>query len=151
GLAAPLTVRYTRTASAPLYLGGTDIRADALTGLRTPRSTAAAYTLGLRRVRRSASALGRWFLDPVSLGGSYASGDDRTSLSRASALSWSASLDYALTPQPVRVALPGPLRHLASAVRVNPAALRFRSAYAAGDAPRSTSTVPLAPFTYAAT
>ncbi|HEX9279266.1 MAG TPA: cell surface protein SprA [Gemmatimonadales bacterium] len=144
GLAAPLTVRYTRTASAPLYLGGTDIRADALTGLRTPRSTAAAYTLGLRRVRRSASALGRWLLDPVSLGGSYASGDDRTSLSRASASSWSASLDYALTPQPVRVALPGPLRHLAAAIRVNPAAIRFRSGYAAGDASRSTYNVPIA-------
>src|SRR5207302_3586666 len=108
GLAAPLTVRYTSTASAPLYLGGTDIRADALRGLRTPRSTASAYSVGLRRMRKSASTLGRWLLDPVSLGGSYASGDDRTSLSRASASSWAVSLDYALVPQPLRLTLPGP-------------------------------------------
>ncbi|PYO40839.1 MAG: cell surface protein SprA, partial [Gemmatimonadetes bacterium] len=143
GLAAPLTVRYTSTASAPLYLGGTDIRADALRGLRTPRSTASAYSVGLRRMRKSASTLGRWLLDPVSLGGSYASGDDRTSLSRASASSWAVSLDYALVPQPLRLTLPGPLHRLARAIRLNPAAIRFRSGYTAGDASRFTYNVPV--------
>jgi Motility related/secretion protein len=144
GLTAPLAVRYTSATTSPFYLGGTDIRADALTGLRTPRSTAAAYSLGLRRVRRSGSLLGRWFLDPFSLGGSYASGDDRTSLSRAGASSWTLALDYALTPQPLRVTLPGILRRLGPGLRLNPATIRFHSGYAAADASRLTYNVPVA-------
>ncbi|PYO35278.1 MAG: hypothetical protein DMD74_08000 [Gemmatimonadetes bacterium] len=143
GLAAPLVVRYAATGTTPLYLGGTDIRADALTGLRSPRSTATAYTLGIRRVRRATSSLGRWLLDPLAMGGSYASGNDRTSLSQAGASSWSVAVDYALTPQPLQIALPGILRRLGG-LRLNPSAIRFRSGYAASDASRLTYNVPVA-------
>src|SRR3989442_1497328 len=40
GIAAPLTVRYAATSSDPFYLAGTDLRGDALDGLRTPQSRA---------------------------------------------------------------------------------------------------------------
>src|SRR5439155_1078569 len=49
GIIAPLTVRYAATSSAPFYLAGTSLRADALTGLRPPRPTAASYALTVRR------------------------------------------------------------------------------------------------------
>src|SRR5439155_859562 len=55
GIIAPLSVRYAATSSAPFYLAGTDLRADALTGLRTPRATAASYALTVRRSRFSAA------------------------------------------------------------------------------------------------
>src|SRR5258708_34586912 len=55
GLSAPLAIRYGTTTSAPFYLAGTDLRADVLHGLRTPRSTAPSSPLSLRPGLRSAA------------------------------------------------------------------------------------------------
>src|SRR2546430_2754548 len=43
GLSIPVTFQRTLSGSEPVYLSGTDIRADALQGLRTPHSRAASY------------------------------------------------------------------------------------------------------------
>src|SRR5439155_957236 len=77
GIAAPLTVRYASLASDPFYLSGTDIRADALEGLRTPRSTATSYAVSIRRTARSPSPLLRLLVDPLALSGAWASGNTR--------------------------------------------------------------------------
>src|SRR5205807_2207845 len=74
GIIAPLSVRYAATSSAPFYLAGTDLRADALTGLRTPRATAASYALTVRRTRRSPNAFLRYLVDPLAVSGAYARG-----------------------------------------------------------------------------
>ncbi len=49
GLSIPVTLNYTSVASDPLFLSQSDIQADAVDGLRSPRSSAASYTLSVRR------------------------------------------------------------------------------------------------------
>ncbi len=137
GLAAPLTVRYVETESTPFYLSGTDVRADALAGLRTPRSTAVSYALSLRRTRRSAGTLGRLLLDPLGFSGTYATGDTRSDLATATSSSYAVSLDYALAPPAATVSLAG-LR-----LRLSPQSLRFRSGLAHSEAQRSVYQVPV--------
>ncbi len=163
GFAAPLTIRHTATSSAPFYLSGTDLRADALQGLRTPSASASSYGLAVRHVRRSESTLGRWLLDPLSLSGSYASGEARTSLSQAGSNSFGVSLDYGFNPHPASVPavprfvlalldkLPGFLRRSQlvqglhhSRLRVNPVSFQFHSTFFGSAASRSTYQVPVA-------
>lgn len=136
GIVLPLSVQYNNSSSAPFYLAGTDLRADALTGLRTPLSSAYTLTLGLRRVRRSSSALGRYLLDPTSVNLSYSSASARTSLSSASATTFMYSVNYILSPGPVLIRfVPGFLtKHLFpflqdAQLRVNPATIQFSSIY----------------------
>jgi hypothetical protein len=104
GLAIPFTVRYSSAAGYPLYLNRTDLRADALTGLRTPLSSARAYSFSVRRVRHAFSGPARWLLDPFGLTGSYVTGSDRQSLSQATSSSYGLALDYNLTPGAATVA-----------------------------------------------
>jgi hypothetical protein len=137
GLAAPLTVRHTETASDPFYLSGTDLRGDAIAGLRTPRTSATSYSVVLRRVQRSVGRLGRWLLDPVAISGTYAGGDARAELSQASASSFGLNVDYSLTPGPTAVRLWG------RRVRINPSGLRLRSGFTGADATRFTYDVPV--------
>ena len=105
------------TSSSPFYLSGTDIRADQLSGLREPQSSAKTYSLGLRHARRSASPLMRLLVDPVALSGSYNDGTGRTALSLASASSYALNADYALTPG----------KHTLGPFRVSPTSVRLRS------------------------
>src|SRR2546428_8191447 len=134
GIAAPLTVRYRGTSSHPFYLAGTDLRGDALDGLRTPQSRAASYSLSLRRTRQARSGLLRTLLDPAALSASYTDGTTRSDLASASSSSYALSLDYNLTPGAARW---GPLR-------LNPANIRFRTGVAGSEASRFTYLVPVA-------
>jgi hypothetical protein len=138
GLSIPVTLRHTLTASDPFYLNRTDLRADAIPGLRTPRATATSYSFAARRVRRAESGIARWLLDPLSLSGAYANGAARAELSRASASNYALNLDYTLLPRPRAVRVGGVL------LRINPSALRFRSGLAGADGERFTYTVPVA-------
>ncbi|HEV8265002.1 MAG TPA: cell surface protein SprA [Gemmatimonadales bacterium] len=137
GLSAPLTVRYTRAASDPFYVNRTDLRADALTGLRTPRASATTYSVALRRVQRAGDRLGRWLLDPVAVSGTYASGAARADLSQATSSNYAVNLDYTLLPGPAA------LRIGKTRLRVNPSAVRLRSGVAGSDAERFTYAVPV--------
>ena len=134
GIAAPLSVRHAATSSDPFYLSGTDIRADALDGLRTPRSSATSYSLSLRRTARSPAPLLRYLVDPLALSGAYTSGSDRSSLSQASASSYVFNLDYTLAPPVSRW----------GRFRVTPTSLRFRSGLAGTEGARFTYAVPVA-------
>ena len=138
GLSLPVTVSHTVAASDPFYLTRTDIRADALTGLRRPRATTSSYTFSARRVRSSAGGLGRWLLDPLSLTAAYNTGGSRSELSRASGSSYGINLQYALVPGARTVRIAG------ANVRVNPSAVTLRSGLAGADAERFTFTVPIA-------
>src|SRR3989454_923517 len=134
GIAAPLTVRYAATSSDPFYLAGTDLRGDALDGLRTPQSRAASYSLSLRRTRQPRSGLLRTLLDPAALSASYTDGTTRSDLASATASSYALGLDYNLTPGAARW---GPLR-------LNPANIRFRTGVAGSEGSRFTYLVPVA-------
>ena len=134
GITAPLTVRYAATSSTPFYLGGTDIRADALTGLRTPRATAASYALTLRRIGRSRSPVMRYLVDPLAVSGAYTEGTARGDLALATASSYTFNVDYAFTSG---IGKPGRLR-------LAPTAVRLHSGLAGEQGSRLTFAVPVA-------
>ena len=138
GLSIPVTFQRTVAASDPFYLNRTDLRADALPGLRTPRASASSYSFAARRTRLATSGIARWALDPISLVGSYSSGDSRSELSRATASSYALSLDYNLAPNPAVVRVAG------VSLRLNPSRIRFRSGLARTEAERFTFVVPIA-------
>ena len=138
GLSLPVTVSHTVIASDPFYLTRTDIRADALSGLRRPRATTSSYSFSARRVRPAAGGLGRWLLDPLSLSAAYNSGGSRSELSRASGSSYGVNLQYALIPGARSVRIAG------ANLRVNPSAVTLRSGLTGSDAERFTFTVPIA-------
>jgi hypothetical protein len=137
GLSVPVTFQRNLIGSSPFYLNGTDLRADALQRLRTPRTSAASYAFSARRIRQASSGLARWLLDPVSLFGSYSSGDARTSLSRANGSSYAFNLDYTMSPNPSVVRVAG------RALRLNPSRIHFRSGLAGSHAERFTFLVPI--------
>jgi len=149
GLVIPLAFAYTSTTSAPFYVQGTDILADEIPGLRTPASTGRTMTLGIRRVKRATGFLGRYLLDPVAVSLNYVNGDSRSTLSSASATTFSYSLSYAVVPGALRVPfvpkfLAGLVHHLPgflqrapllkdaddAQVRLNPSQITFSSTYA---------------------
>ena len=137
GLSVPVTVQRTLTSAEPFYLNGTDLRADALTGLRTPRANASIYSFSARRIVQSHGGLARWLLDPLSLTGIWTSGDDRSELSRANASTYNVNLDYSFTPNARSVRIAG------ITLRLNPARVHFRSGLASSDAQRFTYLVPI--------
>ncbi len=134
GIAAPLTVRYASASTEPFYRSGTDIRANALEGLRTPRSSARSYSLSLRRTSRSTAPLLRYFLDPLALSGSYASGTARADLVQATSSSYSLNLDYVLAAPSAKL----------GRLRFTPTSFRFRSSLAGAQGSRFTYAVPVA-------
>ncbi|MGH7520636.1 MAG: cell surface protein SprA [Gemmatimonadales bacterium] len=138
GLSIPVTMSHTVAASDPFYLTRTDIRADALPGLRTPRATTSTYSVSAARVRRSTGGLSRWLLDPVSISAAYNSGGSRSELSRASGSSYGVNLQYALVPGARTVRIAG------ANIRINPSAVTLRSGLTGADAQRFTFTVPIA-------
>ncbi len=134
GVAMPLSVRHSTTATDPFYLGGTDIQAGELQGLRTPHSSTTSYGLALRHARRSTATLLRYLVDPVSLTGSYTDGSGRSDLTLAQASSYAANLDYALNPG----------KRMLGWFRVSPTSFRVRSGLAGNDGSRFTYAVPVA-------
>src|SRR6267143_935520 len=137
GLSVPVTFQRNLVGSSPFYLSGTDLRADALQRLRTPRTSAASYAFSARRIRQASKGLARWLLDPVSLFGSYANGDTRASLSRANGSSYALNLDYAMAPNPASIRVGGKV------LRLNPSRIHFRTGVVGTDAERFTFLVPI--------
>jgi hypothetical protein len=138
GLSIPVTARYSLAASDPFYVNRTDLRADAIVGLRTPRSSVTSFSFAARRVRPASAGLARWFLDPLSVTGSYATGGSRAELSRARASDYGLSLDYNVRPGPAMMRIVG------KGIRLNPAGIRLHSGLVGADADRFTFTVPIA-------
>ena len=79
GLAMPLTVAYTRLGVNPELLTGTDLRGDALPGLRKPTSWSTNYALTIRRSRPGRSWLTKGLVDPLSFNGWSPAGGRRPS------------------------------------------------------------------------
>ncbi|HEY9016426.1 MAG TPA: hypothetical protein VIM84_15335, partial [Gemmatimonadales bacterium] len=96
GLAMPFSVSFNRINEDPELLTGTDIRGDALTGLRTPHSWSANYTLAIRRSQRGHGWLVRGLVDPLSFVGILNQGRSRTELSDANSDAYSTVLAYNL-------------------------------------------------------
>jgi hypothetical protein len=138
GLSIPLTATHSLTASDPFYVNRTDLRADAIQGLRTPRSTATTLAFQARRSRRAPSGVAHFLVDPLALSGSYVTGASRAELSRANASSYALNVDYTVVPGVAAIRIGG-IR-----LRLNPSSIRLRSGLVGADAERSTFTVPVA-------
>ena len=137
GLSIPITARRTTTTTEPFYLRGTDLRADAIAGLRTPRASASTYSFAARRVRRADGGLGRLLLDPIAVTGTYTTGNARSDLSQAVTSNYTLNLDYVLLPGATGVRIGG------RRIRLNPSAIRLRSGFVGADAERFTYDVPV--------
>ena len=96
GLSIPLTVSYVRSDVTPELLTGSDLRGDALPGLRTPHAWTGNYTLALRRNQRGKSWIVRGLVDPLSVAGALTQGRARTELSDANSDAYSLTLGYNL-------------------------------------------------------
>jgi len=155
GLSLPFSVAHSRSGVNPFFLAGTDVRADAVQGLRETSARSTQYRWSLRRASRSPSTFGRMLIDPVTLGGTMTSGRASSSLSASETRSTTLSADYANAPgeQTVRGipgfvdrllgGLPGFLRNTAwvtaarnSRLRWNPVQVRLSSGYAKTTASR---------------
>ncbi|MBA3445480.1 MAG: cell surface protein SprA [Gemmatimonadales bacterium] len=96
GLSIPLTAAYSRSDVTPELLTGTDLRGDALEGLRKPHSWTGNYSLAIRRNQRGRSWPIRGLVDPLSLVGTLTQGRSRTELSDANSDAYSLALGYNL-------------------------------------------------------
>ena len=137
GLSIPVTARRTTTTTEPFYLRSTDLRADAIAGLRTPRASASTYSFAARRVKRAEGGLGRLLLDPIAVTGTYTTGNARSDLSQATSSDYTLNLDYVLLPGAAGVTIGG------RRIRLNPSAIRLRSGFVGADAERFTYDVPV--------
>ena len=98
GLTAPFSLRLDRSSDEPYYLGGTDVLAGPLAGLRRPQTSTATYNLMLRRARRGTRWWQRWIVDNLGLSTSYSSGTSTTQLAQSSSALWTLNGDYTALP-----------------------------------------------------
>ena len=162
GLTAPFAVRLDQSSSDPYLLGGTDVLAGPIAGLRRPRASQTSYSVLLRRSRRGTLWWQRWFVDNLGLTASVANGSTTTQLSQSATALSNVSADYAVLPAEksiryvpsflVRLLRGLPLigradfvRGLAdSRLRWSPVAVRFSSGFSGSRADVQTFRVPIA-------
>jgi hypothetical protein len=100
GLLVPVSVTSTWGLANPQLISGTDVEAGGLTGLRKPRNDATNWQVAISDpLRQHEAAITRWLLNPLSLSASGSAGTNITSLSEATASSWTTSLGYFLNNQ----------------------------------------------------
>lgn len=143
GFSIPFGFQVTHTSSDPLYLNRSDVLAEAVTGLRRPRSRTSAFSLGYRKTSKGGSFLERAFIDPWAGDASIFTGTTTSELSEQETTNRQGRVTYNNVPQPVTVRgapgflvavvdkLPGFIRRSEFArslrnarLRVNPAQLR---------------------------
>ncbi|MBX6332813.1 MAG: cell surface protein SprA, partial [Gemmatimonadaceae bacterium] len=148
GLLLPFTVSHTSTGGIPRFLSSSDLTADAIAGVRTPRTSATSYSLLVRR----ATPLERSALAPIvnnlTLNASYLTSSSRSEFQTGTTSSFTGGLDYDLVSQARTARTPGWLRGLIdllpgwlrntdllralhdATIRWNPTQVRFTSTYA---------------------
>ena len=94
GITAPMSVTYARANVAPQLLTGTDLRAEALPGLRKPESWSATYAFALRRSAKGTDWLTRSLLDPMAFNMAYTHGNATTEYSAAQSSNSLLALTY---------------------------------------------------------
>ena len=89
-----MSVTYARANVAPQLLTGTDLRAEALPGLRKPESWSATYAFALRRSAKGTDWLTRSLLDPMAFNMAYTHGNATTEYSAAQSSNSLLALTY---------------------------------------------------------
>jgi cell surface protein SprA len=144
GIAVPLTMNFTSAASDPYFVSRSDIRGEAVQGLRTPRTSASAWTLRARKSTPIGHGIAGAVLDNLALTATWATSGTRSEYQTGGARSLTAGLDYAVAPRgrewglgwldELVERLPGWMQRSSianalrgSAFRWNPAAIRLTS------------------------
>ena len=148
GLAVPLTISHRTQASDPFLLSKSDVLADAVVGLRTPRTSATAYALTLRRSEPLVGSPFGVVFNNLTVASTYATASSRSEYQRGEGDNFTVGLDYNVAADPRAVRIPAwldravtllpdwilrtpPLARFREAeYRYNPAQLRFTSAFA---------------------
>jgi hypothetical protein len=162
GVTAPFAMRVDHSSDEPFYLGGTDVLAGPLAGLRHPQSDQTSYSLYLRRSRRGTLWWQRWIVDNIGLSTALTNGTATTQLSQSRTSFASVTGDYSVLPADrsvrwvprflVRLLEGLPLIGRAnfvrglgdSRLRWSPATVRFSSSFSRASADVETFRVPIA-------
>ncbi len=102
----PLTVTYARTGVNPELLTGTDIRSEALVGLRKPDSRSMSVSMSIRRSQPGKGWLTKGLADPLSLNANVTTGRALTELSEAQSTSYAFNANYQLLLRRKGIRLP---------------------------------------------
>jgi Motility related/secretion protein len=97
GLSIPFTFNYTSASEQPFYVSQSDIQADAVQGLRTPRSAATSVTFSLRRTKQSTGSAWSPIINNLALNSSYTTGVSRTEYEDGKAKNFVIGLDFNLS------------------------------------------------------
>ena len=97
GLSIPFTFNYTSASVQPFYVSQSDIQADAIQGLRTPRSAATSMTFSVRRTRQSTASIWAPLLNNLALNSSYTTGVSRSEYEDGRAKNFVVGLDLNLS------------------------------------------------------
>ena len=135
GISMPVTFNYTSDAVDPFYLSQSDIHADAIDGLRTPRSAATSVTLSLRKSTPSRGKFYSSLVNNLSLNSAFTTGTSRSEYEDGRAQNLIIGLDFNLT----RALLPG-------LSRWTPTELHLTSVYTNGRDDRASFLKPAAAF-----
>jgi cell surface protein SprA len=93
GLSIPFTFNYTSASVDPLFVTQSDIQAEDIEGLRTPRSAATSMTISLRRTRQSTGSMWSPILNNLTLSSSYTTGASRSEYEDGKAKSFVVGVD----------------------------------------------------------
>jgi hypothetical protein len=94
GLSIPVTLSYNSAADDPLFLSQSDIEAEVVQGLRSPRSRATSYTMQVRRAQPVGGSLVAAILDNLALNSSYTSARAQSEYQSGSASRLTIGLDF---------------------------------------------------------
>jgi cell surface protein SprA len=107
GLSAPLTINHRSAGSDPYFMSSSDVLADGVPGLRTPRSSATSYALTLRRSTPLENSRYGVLFNNLSLSSTYASTGARSEYQDSRSSNFTVGLDYNIAADPKAVRLPG--------------------------------------------
>ena len=93
----PFTVNYTSAAVDPFFVSQSDIQGDAITGLRTPRSSATSITFGLRRSKPVAGSFVSSILNNLALNSAFTRASARSEYEDGKARNFVVGLDFNLS------------------------------------------------------
>ena len=100
GLVVPVSITGSWGWVNPQLISQTDVQASGLVGLRRPRNDATTWQISVSDpLRQHEARITRWLLNPLSFSATGSAGTNITSLSQATASTWSTSLSYFLNNQ----------------------------------------------------
>lgn len=106
GIALPLSINQSRTASDPFFVSRSDIRGAGIDGLRTPKNTATAVSVSLRRITPMRSGILAPVLNNLSASAAFNTADTRSEFQTGKNSAFNAGVDLNVAAEARTAALP---------------------------------------------